>query len=361
MFYFLHNLTDVSIFFNLFRYITVRSAGASITAFFLCLWFGPRCIAWLKNLRAVTDQQRPYAEAIHKHFEHKRNVPMMGGILVVASVIVATLLWGNLTNRFVWMMVFVMLWFGFVGFLDDWLKMRAKNSNGLSSATKFTGQVIMGLVIGIYLYLDPDFSKWLYVPLLKKGVLFLGLLFIPFVVIVLTGASNALNLTDGLDGLAIGCTLFTTTAFALITYVTGHADFAAYLQIPYIPEIGEITVFCAALAGASAGFLWFNSYPAEVFLGDTGSLSIGGSLGTIAVLAKKEIVLMIVGGIFVWEALSVILQVMSYKFTKKRIFLMSPFHHHLQRLGWPESKITVRLWIIAFILAIIGLSTLKVR
>ncbi len=361
MLYFLHHLTDISIFFNLFRYITVRSAGASITAFFLCLWLGPACIAWLKKLRAVTDQERAYAETIHEHFKHKKSVPMMGGILIVASVIASMIVWGNLENRFVWMMMLVMIGFGFVGFLDDWLKMRSKKADGLSSITKLTGQVLMGLAIGIYLYLDPSFEKWLYAPLLKKGVIFLGIFFIPFVILVLTGSSNALNLTDGLDGLAIGCTLFTTTTFAVITYVTGHADFAAYLRIPYVPDAAEVAVFCAALAGASAGFLWFNSYPAEVFMGDTGSLSLGGALGTIAVLTKKELVLVIVGGIFVWEALSVILQVLSFKLTKKRIFLMSPFHHHLQRLGWPESKITVRLWIIAFILAIVGLSTLKVR
>ena len=361
MLYFLHNFSDTSIIFNLFRYITVRSAGASVTAFLLCLWLGPICIAWLKRLRAVTDQKRPHADTIHEHFKHKKDVPMMGGILIVTSVILSTFLWGNLTNRFVWMMIVVMLWFGLVGFLDDWLKMRSKNSNGLSSITKLTGQVLMGFAIGSYLYLDPDFSKWLYIPLIKKGVLYLGVFFVPFVILVLAGTSNALNLTDGLDGLAIGCTLFTTTTFAVITYLTGHADFAAYLQIPYIPNAGEVTVFCAALAGASAGFLWFNSYPAEVFMGDTGSLSLGGALGTIAVLTRKELVLVIVGGIFVWEALSVILQVVSYKLTGKRVFLMSPFHHHLQRLGWPESKITIRLWIIAFMLAIIGLATLKVR
>lgn len=361
MFYFLHHLADQSIIFNLFRYITFRSAGASITAFLLSLWLGPRCIAWLKQLKAVTNQERAHAETIHEHFKHKKDVPMMGGILVVVSVVVSTLLWGNLMNRFVWMMVAVMLWFGLVGFLDDWIKMRSKSAEGLSSLTKLAGQVLMGLAIGIYLYCDPGFDKWLYVPLLKKGAIYLGIFFIPFVILVLTGTSNALNLTDGLDGLAIGCTMFATTTFALITYVTGHFDFANYLAIPHIPEAGEVTVFCAALAGASAGFLWFNSYPAEVFMGDTGSLSLGGALGAIAVLTKKELVLVIVGGIFVWEALSVILQVASFKLRKKRIFLMSPFHHHLQRKGWPESKITTRLWIIAFILAIVGLSTLKVR
>jgi phospho-N-acetylmuramoyl-pentapeptide-transferase len=361
MLYLLHNLTDLSFVFNIFRYITFRSAGASVTAFFLCLWCGPACIAWLKSLKAVTDQERAHAETIHEHFKHKKNVPMMGGILIVGSVIASTLLWANLTNRFVWMLIFVTLWFGLVGFLDDWLKMRAKKADGLSSTTKLIGQIVMGLVIGVYLYLDPGFDKMLYVPLIKKGVLLLGIMFIPFVILVLTGTSNALNLTDGLDGLAIGCTMFTATTFAVITYMTGHADFAAYLQIQHVPEAGELTVVCAALAGASAGFLWYNSYPAEVFMGDTGSLSLGGALGTIAVLTKKEVVLAIVGGIFVWETLSVILQVASFKLTKKRIFLMSPFHHHLQRLGWPESKITIRLWIISFILAVIGLSTLKVR
>ncbi|MBU9889328.1 MAG: phospho-N-acetylmuramoyl-pentapeptide-transferase [Candidatus Omnitrophica bacterium] len=361
MFYYLHYFTDVSILFNLFRYITFRSAGASITAFLLCLWLGPVCIEWLKKLRAVTDQKRAHAESIHEHFKHKKDVPMMGGVLIVASVVAATLLWGNLQNRFVWMMVLVMLGFGTVGFLDDWLKMRSKSAAGLSSMTKLFGQLLIGLAIGVYLYLDPSFDKWLYVPLLKKGVFDLGWLLIPFGVLVLAGTSNALNLTDGLDGLAIGCMMFATTTFALITYVTGHADFAAYLAIPFVPEAGEVTVFCAALAGASAGFLWFNSYPAEVFMGDTGSLSLGGALGAVAVITKKEIVLAIVGGIFVWEALSVIIQVASFKLLKRRIFLMSPFHHHLQRKGWPESKITARLWIIAFILAIVGLSTLKVR
>ncbi|HOG23785.1 MAG: Phospho-N-acetylmuramoyl-pentapeptide-transferase [Candidatus Omnitrophica bacterium ADurb.Bin292] len=361
MLYFIHQFSDISVIFNLFRYITFRSAGASITAFFLCLWFGPACIRWLKKLKAVTDQEREYVESIHHLYKEKKNTPMMGGVLIVGSVLASVLLWGNLTNRFVWLILFVMLWFSAVGFVDDWLKMREKNSHGLGSFTKLIGQVLMGLALGIYLYMDPSFSKYLYVPLLKTPVCYLGLLFIPFVILVLAGSSNALNLTDGLDGLAIGCTLFTATTFAVITYVTGHIGFANYLQISYMPQAGELTVFCAALAGASAGFLWFNSYPAEVFMGDTGSLSLGGSIGTIAVLVKKELLLVIVGGVFVWEAVSVILQVVSFKLTKKRIFLMSPFHHHLQRLGWPESKITTRLWIIAFILAIIGLGSLKVR
>ncbi len=361
MFYFLHYFKDTSTFFNLFRYITIRSAGASITAFLLCLWLGPSVIEWLKGMKATANQKRDHAPSIHGFFAHKASVPTMGGILVVASVTISMLLWGNLTNRFVWLLLGIILWFGMVGFLDDWIKLKSKSSRGLSSFTKLLGQLVAGLALGLFLYMDPGFDKWLYLPLIKKGMIYLGIFFIPFVILVLVGSSNALNLTDGLDGLAIGCTLFTTAAFAIISYLVGRIDFSAYLNIPYVADAGEIAVFCSALVGASAGFLWFNSYPAEVMMGDTGSLSLGGVLGAIAVLTKKEIVLMVVGGIFVWEALSVILQVASFKLFKKRIFLMSPFHHHLQLKGWPESKVTVRLWIIALVLAVVGVSTLKVR
>ncbi len=361
MLYFLHPLKDIFIGFNLFRYITFRAAGASITAFFLCLWLGPRIIAWLKSLNVTQNQKREHAASIHSFYAHKEKVPTMGGILIVAAVLFSTLLWGNLTNPFMWILILTVFWFGGVGFLDDWLKLRSKSSRGLTSFTKMSGQLIMGIAVGLYLYMDPDFDKWMYLPFDKKGAMYLGFLFIPFVVLVLVGTSNALNLTDGLDGLAIGCTLFTVASLGVISYLVGRVDFAAYLSIPYVPEAGEITVFCAALFGASAGFMWFNCYPAEVMMGDTGSLSLGGALGTIAVLIKKESLLVIVGGIFVWEALSVIMQVTSFKLFKRRIFLMSPFHHHLQLKGWPESKVTIRLWIIAMILAIIGLSTLKVR
>lgn len=361
MFYFLHPLKDISILFNIFRYITFRSAGASITAFLLCLWLGPPIIRWLSRVKATAHNEREYADSIHQFYAHKKSVPTMGGLLIVASVLISMLLWGNLTNRFIWILLIVIVWFAGVGFLDDWIKLKSKSSRGLSSLTKLIGQLVMGLAIGLYLYLDPEFDKWLYLPLLKKGAVYLGVFFIPFVILVLVGTSNALNLTDGLDGLAIGCTLFTTAALAIIAYLVGRIDFAAYLSIPYVPEAGEIAVLCSALVGASAGFLWFNSYPAEVMMGDTGSLSLGGVIGAISVLLKKEAVLVIVGGIFVWEALSVILQVASFKLHKKRIFLMSPFHHHLQLKGWPESKVTVRLWIIALILAVVGLSTLKVR
>ena len=241
------------------------------------------------------------------------------------------------------------------------MKIRSKTSRGITGIMKLCGQISWGIFLGLYLYSDPQFDKWLYLPFIKQGAIYLSFIFIPFVILVLVGSSNALNLTDGLDGLAIGCTLFTTVALAIIAYVTGRVDFTAYLGIPYVPEAGEITVIASALIGASAGFLWFNCYPAEVMMGDTGSLSLGGLLGAISILIKKELVLVIVGGVFVWEALSVMLQVASFKMTKRRIFLMSPFHHHLQLKGWPESKVTIRLWIIAMILAVIGLSTLKVR
>lgn len=361
MFYFLAPLKDFSMAFNLFKYITFRSAGAAISAFIICLWLGPVLIKWLTMIKITAFNQREYAQSIHKFFEHKDKVPTMGGLLIVASVVLSVLLWGNLTNRFIWILLLAVLWFGGVGFLDDWIKLRSKSSKGLTSMTKLFGQIAMGLGIGLYLYFDPSFDKWLYLPLIKKGTLYLGVFFVPFVILVLVGSSNAVNLTDGLDGLAIGCTLFVSGAFAIIAYLVGRVDFSTYLSIPYVPEAGEIAVFCSALVGASAGFLWFNCYPAQVMMGDTGSLAIGGALGSIAVLTKKEFILAIVGGVFVWEALSVILQVASFKWRKKRIFLMSPFHHHLQLKGWPESKVTIRLWIIALLLAVAGLGVLKVR
>lgn len=330
-------------------------------AFIVSLWLGPYIIRGLKALKVNSFNKREHADSIHDFYAHKDSVPTMGGVLIVVSVVLSVIFWADLSNNFVLILLLAILWFGGIGFADDWLKLRSKSSKGISSKAKLLGQLVMGFGIGIYLYFDPDFDKWLYLPFIKKGIFYLGVLFIPFVVFVLVGSSNALNLTDGLDGLAIGCTLFGVMAFGIISYVVGRVDYTTYLSIPYVPEAGEIAVFCAALVGASAGFLWFNCYPAEVMMGDTGSLALGGVLGTIAVLIKKEVVLVIVGGVFVFEALSVILQVASFKMFKKRIFLMSPFHHHLQLKGWPESKVTVRLWIVALVLAVIGLSTLKVR
>jgi len=362
VFYFLlYPLKDLHPVFNVFRYITFRAAGASVTAFLVCLLLGPWLIRVLKQMSATAHTEREHASSLHAFYAHKKNVPTMGGVLIIASLVLSMLLWGNLNVASVWICLLVVLWFGGVGFFDDWNKLRNKSSKGISSFTKFSGQLLAGIALGLWLYLDPHFDKLIYFPFFKNWVLYVGALFIPFVVLVLVGTSNALNLTDGLDGLAIGCLLFVAGAFSIICYVVGRVDYALYLQMTYVPGAGELAIFCAALVGASAGFLWYNSYPAEVMMGDTGSLSLGGALAAVAILTKKELVLVIVGGVFVWEALSVILQVASFKLFKKRIFLMSPFHHHLQLRGWPESKVTIRLWIISFILALAGLSTLKLR
>lgn len=362
MFYqFLYPLRELLPALNVFRYITFRAAGASVTAFAVCLLLGPWMIRGLKKIQALAHTEREHAEKIHEFFKHKKEIPTMGGLLIIASITLSVFLWGKWSDPYVWISLTVFLWFGAVGFLDDWIKLKSKSSRGLSSFTKFSGQLLAGIALGIYLYLNPAFDKMIYFPFFKNVSLYLGALFIPFVVLVLVGTSNALNLTDGLDGLAIGCLLFVAGAFAVFCYVVGRVDYASYLQEVFVLGAGELTIFCAALVGASAGFLWYNSYPAEVMMGDTGSLSLGGALGTVAILTKKELVLLVVGGIFVWEALSVILQVASFRLFKRRIFLMSPFHHHLQLLGWPESKVTIRLWIISFVLALIGLSTLKLR
>ncbi|OGW87091.1 MAG: phospho-N-acetylmuramoyl-pentapeptide-transferase [Omnitrophica bacterium RIFCSPHIGHO2_02_FULL_46_11] len=360
-YYFLYSLKEYSIFFNLFRYITFRAVGASVTAFLLSIILGPPVIKWLSNLSVVNSIARPHAEKIHSFYAAKGTVPTMGGVLIVGSILIANLAWGNLGNLYLLLALLVVVWFGTIGFIDDLLKLKRKNSNGLSSFVKFFGQLTLGLGIGIFLYLDPGFPKLLYVPFFKGIAISLGVFFIPFVIIVLTGSSNALNLTDGLDGLAVGCLSFAAGTFAIFSYLAGRSDFAQYLSIPFVPGSGELTVFCASLVGAGVGFLWYNSYPATVMMGDTGSLALGGALGIVAILIKSELVLLIVGGIFVWEALSVMIQVFSFRVFGKRVFLMSPYHHHLQLKGLSESKVTVRLWIVAFILALIGLSTLKLR
>lgn len=359
--HFLYPLKDISIVFNLFRYITFRSIGASITAFFICVFFFPVVTRWLASLKVVNDTKREFAEKIHSLYSHKKDVPTMGGVLVVISILVSNLLWGDLTDLSLLISLLVVVWFGLVGFFDDWLKLKSKSSRGLPGRVKLVGQLVLGTALGIYFYFHPLFPNVLVVPFFKHLVISLGILYIPFIIIVLVGTSNALNLTDGLDGLAIGCMSFAAGAFTLITYLIGRADFAQYLGLPYVPSAAELTVFCSTLVGASVGFLWYNSYPATVMMGDTGSLSLGGALGIVAVLIHQELTLLVIGGVFVWEAISVILQVASFKILKKRIFLMSPFHHHLQLKGWPESKVTVRLWIVAFILALIGIATLKLR
>ncbi len=360
-YYLLYPLKDTLFFFNIFRYITFRAIWASVTAFLISIFLFPLVTKWLGQLSVLNSVDRKFAEKIHAFFANKKTVPTMGGLLIVFSILVSNLFWGDLTNRYLLIALGVTVLFGLVGFLDDYLKMRSGSSRGLPGRVKLAGQLVVGLVLGIYLFLDAGFSKELYVPFFKDVVVPLGVGLVPFTIVVLAGTSNALNLTDGLDGLAIGCLSFAAGAFSILSYLAGRADFAPYLGIPFVNGSGELTVFCASLVGASVGFLWYNSYPATIMMGDTGSLALGGALGVTAILIKQELVLLVVGGVYVWEALSVILQVVSFQLFKKRIFRMSPYHHHLQLKGIPESKVTVRLWIVAFILALIGLSTLKLR
>ncbi len=362
MFYhFLFPLREQWFFFNLFKYITLRTVGASVTAFLVCVVLGPWITKLLSRLDARTHVSREHASQIHTFYAAKKTVPTMGGVLILLSLVSSNLLWGNLSSRYLWWPLGVVVWFGAIGFVDDWMKLKSASSRGLSGRIKFFGQLILGVVVGGCLYLDPEFSKNLYVPFFKNTVITLGIWFVPFVVLVLSGSSNALNLTDGLDGLAVGCLSFAAGAFSILSYIAGRSDFAFYLGMPHISGAGELTVFCASLVGASIGFLWYNAYPATIMMGDTGSLSLGGALGFVAIMIKNELTLLIVGGVFVWEACSVMIQVVSFRLFKRRVFLMSPFHHHLQLKGWPESKVTIRLWIVAFILALIGLGTIKLR
>jgi len=285
----------------------------------------------------------------------------MGGILILLSLTIATLFWGDLTNTYIWIALLTTWGLGIIGIIDDLKKLRSKSSDGVSPRFKLCGQILLGAALGTFLYLSPDFDKNLTIPFFKAISINLGIFYILFVIVLIVGTSNAVNLTDGLDGLAIGLVLIVTTTYLLFSYFSGHIKIANYLQIPYIPGSGELTIFCGALFGAATGFLWFNTYPAQVFMGDVGSLALGGALGTVAIITKHEILLAIVGGVFVAEALSVILQVTSYKLRKKRIFAMAPLHHHYELKGWAEPKIIVRFWIVAAFLALVAISTLKLR
>lgn len=348
-------------FLNLFRYLSFRSGGAVFTALILSFYFGPRIIRWLKSKQA--DGQPIRSDGPQSHLLTKKGTPTMGGVMILLSVAVSTLLWADLSNRYVWIVLLVTLGFGAIGFADDYLKLTKKNSNGLSSRRKSLCQIAVALLaaIAIQSVAPPELATHIAIPFFKRILIDAGALYTIFVLIVLVGASNAVNLTDGLDGLAIVPIMIVAGCFALIVYLVGNIKFADYLQLHYVPGSGELAVFCAALVGASLGFLWFNAPPAQVFMGDTGSLAFGGSLGAISVITKHEFVLAILGGLFVIEALSVIIQVLYYKRTKKRIFLMAPIHHHFEKKGWSEPTIVIRFWIIACIFALIGLSTLKIR
>jgi phospho-N-acetylmuramoyl-pentapeptide-transferase len=357
LFFPLHETLSV---FNVFRYLTFRTAYAALTALVLSLLFGPYVIRLL--------QQRQVGQMIRQdgpksHF-CKAGTPTMGGVLILATLSVATLLWANLAVAYVWLALLSTLVFGAIGFWDDYLKMTRRSSAGLRAKYKFSAEVIAAaLVAGALVALADAESNItrLSVPFFKQVAPDLGLLYIPFAVWVIVGTSNAVNLTDGLDGLATGPIIIAAFAYAGIAYVAGNVRFAEYLNILYIRGAGELAVFCGALVGSSLGFLWFNAYPAQVFMGDVGSLSLGGALGTVAVIAKHEFLLLLIGGLFVIETLSVIIQVASFKLTGKRVFRMAPLHHHFEEQGWQEPKVIVRFWIIAIVLALLSLSTLKLR
>jgi phospho-N-acetylmuramoyl-pentapeptide-transferase len=360
---------------NVFRYITVRTVYASLTAMFLALVFGPSLI---RRLRELQIGQFIREEGPQEH-KKKAGTPTMGGVLIVVATAVPTLLWADLTNPFILLSLFALVGFAAIGFIDDYAKVSKQRNLGLTAKRKIYFQVFVSLVVGIVLLVlttHSAYSTQLMIPFLKRfrpdlvihslvnSRHFWFLAFIPFLVfvgVVIVGSSNAVNLTDGLDGLAIGCTVIAAGALTVLTYVSSNSRWAVYLDIQYIPKVGELTVFCGALVGASLGFLWYNAHPAEIFMGDVGSLSLGGTLGVVAVIIKQEILLFFVGGIFVLEAVSVILQVGSFKLRGKRIFRMAPIHHHFELLGWSESKVIVRFWIAALVFALFALTTLKLR
>lgn len=344
---------------NVFRYITFRTSLAVLTAMAFSLILGPWVIKKLKRL-SVIQQIRDDGPAAHLG---KAGTPTMGGILIIACILISILLWGDLKNLYLWALVASLVGFGAIGLLDDYLKIARRNHRGLRAYQKFGLQIILAFSIGVVLYLNPNdpYADVLSIPFFKKWLIDLGLFYIPFSIVVIVGSSNAVNLTDGIDGLAIGLVAIAVLANGVLVYLSGHKGLAQYLQVLYLPGTGELTVFCGAMFGAALGFLWYNSYPADVFMGDVGSLGLGGTLGTLAVITKHEIVLAVVGGIFVIEAISVMLQVASFQLTGKRVFKMAPIHHHFELKGWPEPKVIVRFWIIGIMLALLSLATLKVR
>jgi phospho-N-acetylmuramoyl-pentapeptide-transferase len=352
--------------FDIFRFITFRSAAAAITALLISFLLGPKIIRLLKR-KQIGESAKLEAPKTHLI---KAGTPTMGGLIVLGSVLIPTLLWADIKNIYIILIFSVTIWLGGVGFLDDYLKVIKKKSKGLIGRYKIIGQVFIGLILGAVIYFAPQFDKvhtLTTVPFVKNLQLDLTYFYIPLVIFIVTAMSNAVNLTDGLDGLAIGTVGVAFLGLAGMSYVTGNEKFSYYLNIMYLPGSGELTVYCAALVGAALGFLWFNSYPAQVFMGDTGSLALGGGLGALCILIKKELILPIIGGIFVIETLSVSIQVLYFKYTKKkygegrRIFKMAPLHHHFELLGWAEPKIVVRFYIIAVIFAILTLTTFKVR
>jgi phospho-N-acetylmuramoyl-pentapeptide-transferase len=344
--------------FNVFQYITFRAAYAAITSLLICFIFGPSIIRFL--------QRREAGESIRadgpKSHSVKAGTPTMGGLMIILAIVVSSVLWMDISTVYTWVALLSVVGFGLLGFVDDWLKTYRKQSGGMAASVKFIGQIVLALTVSLFLYLNgTEYATLLYLPFIKQPIMDLGALYVPFGVLLLVGTTNAVNLTDGLDGLASGLVILVGLTFTALSYLAGRVDFAEYLQIPFLAGAGELSVFALALVGACVGFLWFNGHPAEIMMGDTGSLSLGGAIGVMAMMLKKEILLIIVGGVFVLEAASVIIQVVSFKTRGKRVFKMAPLHHHFELIGWAESKVVLRLWILGGLFAILSLSTLKLR
>lgn len=356
LYHLLYPWHDIFSFLNIFRYITFRTIYASLTSLAICLLAGPWVIRKLKE-RQIGQNIRE--EGPQTHFA-KKGTPTMGGILILAAILISTLLWADLTNGKIWLALLITLSFGVIGLVDDYKKLIHGSSKGLKGREKLFWQFLLIFLVALILYWS-GFESYVSFPFFKNFRPNLGWFYILFVMLVIVGTSNAVNFTDGLDGLAIGHVMMVCATYLIFSYVAGHAKIANYLQIPYVPGVGELAVYCGAIGGACLGFLWFNSYPAQIFMGDVGSLSLGAALGTMAVMTKQEILLLLVGGVFVMETLSVIFQVLSYKLTGKRIFRMAPIHHHFELKGWSEPKVIVRFWIISIIFALLAISTLKLR
>ncbi|HOE78628.1 MAG TPA: phospho-N-acetylmuramoyl-pentapeptide-transferase [Smithellaceae bacterium] len=355
---FLYPLHTMFSSFNVFRYITFRTILAAVTALLICLFLGQRLIEGLQRLQ-IDQQIREDGPKTHLT---KKGTPTMGGVLIIFAVVISTVLWGNWGVGYVWLALMVTIGYGLVGFLDDYRKLAGGNSRGISGKKRLAAEIVIALFVGVVLYLQPNFSTQITIPFFKTVLPDIGWGYIPLCAFIIVGAANAVNLTDGLDGLATGPAGICFVTYVLFAYFAGNIKTAGYLQIPYVPGAGELSVFCGAFMGAALGFLWFNSHPAEIFMGDVGSLSMGGALGTVAVITKQEILLAIVGGVFVMETFSVIFQVGYFKLTGgKRIFRMAPIHHHFELKGWAEPKVIVRFWIISILLALLAISTLKLR
>jgi phospho-N-acetylmuramoyl-pentapeptide-transferase len=361
LYYLLYPLRDYIFGFNVFGYITFRAAWAALTALAICFVLGPWLIRHLTNIKAgqFIREEGPQSHQI------KSGTPTMGGILIILAVVIPTIMWADILNAYVWIVLFVTISYAVIGFVDDFQKLAKRQNLGLTTKQKFALQSLVGLIAGLAVAYLPQihnqYSTVLTFPFVANFVVDLGVLYIPFIIIVMVGASNAVNLTDGLDGLAIGSTLVAAGTYTLLCYAAGHYNVATYLRIAWVPGAGELAVFCGAMVGASLGFLWFNAHPAKVFMGDVGSLALGGAIGSLAVITKQELLLLLVGGLFVIEAMSVILQVASFKLTGRRLFRMSPLHHHFELSGWTETQVVIRFWIIAIIFALLSLSTLKLR